>query len=73
MPKYKHCYFNPKWVRGRTIVDVIMNTTTIREGALSMQMHNPCFVLDNGAEIVFMAEEDPEGGEYGVQPIYRKP
>lgn len=62
-------YLNPKWVEGRTIKE-------FRPGAYmsyGVRMHNPTIVLDNGAEIVFLAEEDPAGGEYGIMPIYRKP
>lgn len=65
-------YLNPKWIVGRTIVRVDLNAARVPDGAKGTRMlHNPVIHLDNGASIVFMTEEDPEGGDYGVAIIYR--
>ena len=67
--------FNPKWLIGRTITRVDMHTQRVLDngGPRYRTMHFPVITLDNGAELSFFVEEDPNGAEYGVDFIYHKP
>lgn len=62
-------YFNPKWVAGRKIVAVTLNSWKDETGQTH---HAPRFKLDNGATICFVVTEQDQGGDYGVQPVYVK-
>lgn len=61
-------WFNPKWVRGRTIVDIQMNTEIV-EG---VRCHKPAIILDNGSRIICMGTEMPDGSDYAVDLIYNR-
>lgn len=66
--------FNPKWLLGRTIVAVEMNTARVRpaNGGEARTMHQPVIFLDNGASIGFTVEEHPDGAEYGIDIGYAR-
>lgn len=64
---------NPAWIVGRTIAAVEMNAARVPDGPGYRTMHNPTVTLDNGAKLFFLTEEDPNGGEYGVDIGYVPP
>ena len=53
---------------GRTIVKVELNRRTV-EG---IQMTDPTIWLDDGTSLRFLAEESPDGGEYGIAMVRRR-
>lgn len=60
---------------GRRITEVRMNGAWEGGGGGGygrVYMHNPVIVLDDGTELVFVVEEHPDGGEYGVDIVRRK-
>ena len=69
MSKHDVPTLRPRWVVGRTIVEVIMRAQSDGRGGTT---YNPTFVLDNGARIFFTVDET-EQAEYGVHPYYVRP
>lgn len=62
--------FNPNWIVGRRIVHVDMGACKVPYGPSTLTMHDPTITLDNGVRLRFLTEENPHGGEYGVNIIY---
>lgn len=58
--------FNPRWIIGRTIVDVKTHPFDDCRGGTA---HKPEITLDNGATIEFLTEET-DTGDYGTDIIY---
>lgn len=58
-----------KLLVGRTIVAVDLRPWKDEAGT----HHNPRFVLDNGAVLLFVVEETDSGDGYGVFPAYHRP
>lgn len=54
---------------GRKIVKAESNAHWEGERSTRTRMHNWELTLDNGRTVRFMAEEHPEGGEYGVDIV----
>ncbi len=69
--------FNPKWIIGKRVRAVKMNSFHPRDGYAGIDygrtMHHPVIEFEDGSEVVFQTEEHPEGDGYGVSIIYRKP
>jgi len=57
--------FNPKWVVGRTIQ---WCDYPVEKDGDGNKLHSPVMQLDNGARLVFVAEEGD--GDSGVAVIY---
>ena len=59
-------------LRGKTIRCVRLNTTRVKyeDGSPGGTMHEPEIVLTDGTVIRFMAQENPGGGDYGVDIIW---
>lgn len=67
--------FNPKWIIGRTIVACEMNPQPARDygsGSPETIFHTPVITLDNGATLMFDAEET-DFNVYGVNIDYLPP
>ena len=63
---------NPKLLVGRKIVRVEMHPHVEGNGTDARTMHDPIIYLDDGSSLAFLAEEHPEGAEYGVHIIRRR-
>jgi len=61
--------FSPRWIEGRRIVR--FDARPWRDDDFKLH-YDPLIVLDNGAELVFIASEVSDGSTYGVTPIYRR-
>ena len=57
-----------RWLIGRTIVAI--RWRPFHNDHLRCVTYDPIFVLDNGAELAFMAIETSD--EYGVDVVYRR-
>lgn len=67
-------HFNPRWIAGKTVARVDMNT--VRDGSSSGHAsHNPVIIFDDGSKIWFNVIEgsDKYGNEYGMSIGYAKP
>lgn len=62
--------FNPKWIIGKTIISVVMNTEKAREHGNEV-FHNPIINFSDGSSISFIGEET-DFGIYGVGIVYHK-
>lgn len=58
-------WFQSRDVVGKRIVRVDLNSWRDRNTV----HHDPCIVLDDGAEIRFIATETESGDGYGIQPL----
>lgn len=54
---------------GRKIVKVDLNPQTIQ----GVKLTSPVLTLDDGTALRFVAEESPDGGEYGVAMVRSGP
>ena len=61
-----------KQLVGRTIVRAEPNSG-VDEKSESDWMHDWVLTLDDGSQLAFVVEEHPDGGEYGIQIVRRKP
>lgn len=65
--------FNPKWIIGKTVASVEMNT--LRDGSTTGHAsHNPVIHFSDGSRIWFTVIEgsDKYGNEYGLSVGYTK-
>lgn len=54
---------------GRKIVAVDLDPSWEGTGLNRVLMHNPTIRLDDGSYLRFVVEENPDGGEYGVDIV----
>lgn len=59
--------FNPKWIVGKTVARVEMNT--FNAGGGRGVAHDPTIVFTDGSRIAFVADELEDDG-YGIRVIY---
>ena len=64
---------NPAWIIGKTVARVHMRPTVEGDNAYEKRtLHDPLIVFADGSAIAFVAEENPTGGDYGVDVVYIK-
>lgn len=61
---------DPRWLVGRTIVAYTNGTNAEAARSQGGASHDPMIILDNGARLIFLAEELEGGDGYGIAPIY---
>lgn len=58
---------------GKRIIGFDPGTSVAGSGVSKRTMHDPRIYLDDGSVLLFVTEEHPEDGEYGVFAFRTKP
>lgn len=62
-----------KFIVGRKIVKAEPNGSWEGENSNGVWMHDWTLTLDDGSQLVFLTEEHPDAGKYGIDLIRREP
>lgn len=62
--------FNPRWIVGKTVAKVEMNSFEAAPDVNRRLAHDPRVTFTDGSSIRFVTQET-EVGEYGVEIVYR--
>jgi hypothetical protein len=63
--------FNPRWIVGKRVAQVNMNTLAGERNSTSPS-HRPVITFDDGSAISFETEETNDGAYYGTSISYHK-